>query len=108
MKAWLTTLVFQEWFPSAGLPGLLQGEENPDFKTLLVLDNIISHKLDYKPVSLVEVVYPDKDDLLNPTDGLITALRACFLRKTFSQLVQERRSEEELSLKAMYYQAWCR
>lgn len=77
----------------------------------LVLNNTISHKLDYKPMSCVKVVYANRGDPVHPTDGLITAFRACFLGKTFSKLIQEIKSEEELPvaiLKAIYYQAWCR
>lgn len=33
--------------------------------------SIIFYKLDYKPTSLVKAIYATKDDLVNPTGGLI-------------------------------------
>lgn len=55
-------------------------------------------------MSHVKAIYATKDDLVNPINGLITAFKACFLRKTFSKLIQEVKVEEELSPKEFWKQ----
>lgn len=68
---WLPTQEFHEWFLCTGLPEVLLGEQNCDFKTLLIC-SIIFYKLDCKPTSLVKAIYATKGDLVNPTGGLIS------------------------------------
>lgn len=55
-------------------------------------------------MSHVKAIYATKDDLVNHTDGLIAAFKTCFLRKTFSKLIQEIKGEEELSQKEFWKQ----
>lgn len=81
------------------MPALQETEQNLSFKTLLVLDNIISHKPDDKLMSHVKAIYATQEDLVNPSDGLIPAFQACYLRNTFSKLIQETKGEEEISSK---------
>jgi len=47
-------------------------------------------------MSHVNTVYATKDDLVNATDGLIAAFKACFQWKTFAKLIQEVKGEEDL------------
>lgn len=69
-ETWLPVQEFQEWFLCPGLPGMLPGEQNCSFKTLLMY-SVIFYKLDYKSTSLVKAIYATRGDLVNPTCGLI-------------------------------------
>ncbi|XP_026482715.1 tigger transposable element-derived protein 1-like [Ctenocephalides felis] len=93
-KAWVTSIVFEEWFTKHFIPEVKQycSNNNLAYKALLILDNAPGHPVriaDIHPQIKVVFLPPNTTSLLQPMDqGVIASFKAYYLRRTFSQAVK--------------------
>ncbi|XP_066947408.1 tigger transposable element-derived protein 1 isoform X3 [Macrobrachium rosenbergii] len=108
-KAWVTVVIFEEWFKYHFLPAVKKylEEKGLEFKVLLVLDNAPSHPTNLGEIyPEVEVVYlpPNTTSLLQPMDqGVIASFKAYYTRETFRFVL---RVTENCSDKLVVKQVW--
>lgn len=93
-KAWVTSILFEEWFTKHFIPEVKQYclNNNLAYKALLILDNAPGHPVriaDIDPQIKVLFLPPNTTSLLQPMDqGVIASFKAYYLRRTFSQAVK--------------------
>ncbi|CAF4869938.1 unnamed protein product [Pieris macdunnoughi] len=98
-KAWVTSILFEEWFTKHFIPEVKQYclNNNLAYKALLILDNAPGHPLriaDIDPQIKVLFLPPNTTSLLQPMDqGVIASFKAYYLRKTFSQAVKANKND---------------
>lgn len=91
-KAWMTAILFQEWFTKCFVPEAKKYLEEKGllFKVLLIVDNAPSHpeSIKYENEN-VEVVFlpPNTTSLLQPLDqGIIKCVKAVYTRLAFTRI----------------------
>lgn len=108
-KAWITRIIFREWFVDYAVPAWRTycQNKNLEFKILLILDNTLSHKLDFDtlcPNVRVVFIPPRTASILQPMDqGIIMTFKAYYLRRLFSKLIRETAGEGRPSITEAWY-----
>ncbi|XP_026475403.1 tigger transposable element-derived protein 1-like [Ctenocephalides felis] len=93
-KAWVTSILFEEWFTKHFIPEVKQycSNNNLAYKALLILENAPGHPVriaDIDPQIKVVFLPPNTTSLLQPMDQrVIASFKAYYLRRTFSQAVK--------------------
>lgn len=102
-KALLTADLFQQWYVSSFCPSVKHycEEKNVEPRALLLLDSTPGHPHNLETLRTsvpVEVVFlpPNTTSLLQPMDqGIFSYFKAYYLRRTFKQLVNNMRDQEQ-------------
>ncbi len=109
-KAWVTKVMFEDWFTSHFCPEAEKYCQNNNlaFKVLLILDNAPGHPTTLSDLnSNVKVIFlpPNTTSLIQPMDqGTISAFKAYYIRRTFSQAIQLTTGDNAITLQEFWKQ----
>nr|XP_025704471.1 tigger transposable element-derived protein 1-like isoform X1 [Callorhinus ursinus]XP_025705071.1 tigger transposable element-derived protein 1-like isoform X1 [Callorhinus ursinus] len=105
---WLTPSIFQEWFTGCFCPAVESycASHGLPHRALLLLDGAPCHPAHLGGLSAhvrVEFLPKNTSALIQPMNqGVIATFKACYLRRTLSQLVQETAGEDRPSVREFW------
>ncbi|KAL4084407.1 hypothetical protein QTP88_028230 [Uroleucon formosanum] len=103
-KAWVTAQIFSDWFKNCFIPQVEKylKLKNLPFKALLLIDNAPGHpsSLELQHSNMKVMFLPSNTtSLLQPLDqGVIAALKAYYIRRTFQRLLKSMEEDPELTV----------
>lgn len=107
-KGWITMALFSDWFRNHFVPAVTayNKRHNLDNKALLILDNAPGHPTELEHMfENIKVVFLPKNttSLLQPMDqGIISTLKAYYLRRTFRQLIAATDGDEKPTIREVW------
>ncbi|GFT29419.1 tigger transposable element-derived protein 1 [Trichonephila clavipes] len=105
-KAWMTTVIFTEWFNNCFVPELevYMKEKSLDFKVLLIVGNAASHpQLEHPNVQLV-FLPPNTTSFIQPLDqGIVATFKKYYIKTTY-KFILNKLENESLTVKYVWKQ----
>ncbi|XP_067125448.1 tigger transposable element-derived protein 1 isoform X1 [Centruroides vittatus] len=107
-RAWMTGSIFKEWFYRHFVPEVKEYCTNNDlpFKILLLLDNAPCHPLilQHAHPNIKIMFFPlNTTSVLQPMyQGVVTAFKAYYLRRTFEEILKAVDTEENLTVREFW------